>query len=71
MSDKFLFPVHADIHDLQVVFVEENDEFVNDLGIKVVGEIGGVGMPPAITNAIFHATGKRIYELPVHFEKLI
>ncbi|MCD9856681.1 xanthine dehydrogenase family protein molybdopterin-binding subunit [Epilithonimonas sp. JDS] len=68
---EYHIPVHADIHDLQVVFVEENDEFVNDLGVKGVGEIGGVGMPPAITNAIFHATGKRIYELPVHFEKLI
>lgn len=63
--------VHADIHDLQVVFVEENDQFVNDLGVKGVGEIGGVGMPPAITNAIFHATGKRIYNLPIHFDQLL
>jgi len=68
---EYHIPVHADIHDLQVVFVEENDPFVNDLGVKGVGEIGGVGMPPAITNAIFHATGKRIYDLPIHFEKLI
>ncbi|MBO6201822.1 MAG: xanthine dehydrogenase family protein molybdopterin-binding subunit [Chryseobacterium sp.] len=67
---EYHIPVHADIHDLQVVFVEENDQFVNDLGVKGVGEIGGVGMPPAITNAIFHATGKRIYELPIHFDKL-
>lgn len=68
---EYHIPVHADIHDLQVIFVEENDKFVNDLGVKGVGEIGGVGMPPAITNAIFHATGKRIYDLPIHFEKLI
>lgn len=68
---EYHIPVHADIHDLQVVFVEENDQFVNDLGVKGVGEIGGVGMPPAITNAIFHATGKRIYELPIHFDKLM
>jgi len=68
---EYHIPVHADIHDLQVVFVEENDQFVNDLGVKGVGEIGGVGMPPAITNAIFHATGKRIYDLPIHFEKLM
>lgn len=67
---EYHIPVHADIQDLKVVFVEENDQFVNDLGVKGVGEIGGVGMPPAITNAIFHATGKRIYELPIHFDKL-
>ncbi len=68
---EYHIPVHADIHDLEVLFVEENDQFVNDLGVKGVGEIGGVGMPPAITNAIFHATGKRIYDLPIHFDKLI
>lgn len=68
---EYHIPVHADINDLQVLFVEENDQFVNDLGVKGVGEIGGVGMPPAITNAIFHATGKRIYELPIHFDKLL
>lgn len=68
---EYHIPVHADIHDLEVIFVEENDSFVNDLGVKGVGEIGGVGMPPAITNAIFHATGKRIYDLPIHFDKLM
>lgn len=68
---EYHIPVHADIQDLQVLFVEENDQFVNDLGVKGVGEIGGVGMPPAVTNAIFHATGKRIYDLPIHFDKLL
>jgi xanthine dehydrogenase YagR molybdenum-binding subunit len=68
---EYHIPVHADIHDLQVLFVHEEDKFVNDLGIKGVGEIGGVGMPPAITNAVFHATGKRIYNLPIHFDELI
>ncbi len=68
---EYHIPVHADIHDLQVIFVEEDDNFVNDLGVKGVGEIGGVGMPPAITNAIFHATGKRIYDLPIHFDRLL
>ncbi|WP_294244998.1 xanthine dehydrogenase family protein molybdopterin-binding subunit [uncultured Chryseobacterium sp.] len=68
---EYHIPVHADIHDLQVLFVEEHDTFVNDLGVKGVGEIGGVGMPPAITNAIYHATGKRIYDLPIHFDKLL
>lgn len=68
---EYHIPVHADIHDLQVLFIDEEDQFVNDLGVKGVGEIGGVGMPPAVTNAIFHATGKRIYDLPIHFDKLL
>lgn len=68
---EYHIPVHADIHDLDVIFVKEEDNFVNDLGVKGVGEIGVVGMPPAIANAIFHATGKRINELPIHFDKLL
>ncbi|KAF2510561.1 xanthine dehydrogenase family protein molybdopterin-binding subunit [Flavobacterium foetidum] len=68
---EYHIPVHADIHDLSVIFVEEQDQFVNDLGIKGVGEIGIVGMPPAIANAVFHATGKRINDLPIHFERLL
>lgn len=68
---EYHIPVHADIHDLDVIFVEENDDFVNDLGVKGVGEIGIVGMPPAIANAIYHATGKRINDLPIHFDKLL
>lgn len=68
---EYHIPVHADIHDLSVIFVEEQDKFVNDLGIKGVGEIGIVGMPPAIANAVYHATGKRINDLPIHFDKLL
>ncbi|KFF02917.1 xanthine dehydrogenase family protein molybdopterin-binding subunit [Flavobacterium reichenbachii] len=68
---EYHIPVHADIHELDVIFVEENDDFVNDLGVKGVGEIGIVGMPPAIANAIFHATGKRIHNLPIHFDQLL
>lgn len=68
---EYHIPVHADIHDLDVLFVEEKDTEVNDLGIKGVGEIGVVGMPPAIANAIFNATGKRINDLPIHFDRLL
>lgn len=68
---EYHIPVHADIHDLSVIFVEEQDYFINDLGVKGVGEIGVVGMPPAIANAIFNATGKRINDLPIHFDKLL
>ena len=68
---EYHIPVHADVHELDVIFVDEKDDFVNDLGVKGVGEIGIVGMPPAIANAIFHATGKRINDLPIHFDKLL
>ena len=68
---EYHIPVQADIHDLDVIFVDEKDTVVNDLGVKGVGEIGVVGMPPAIANAIFNATGKRVNDLPIHFEKLL
>jgi len=68
---EYHIPVHADIHELDVLFVEEKDEIVNELGSKGVGEIGLVAMPPAIANAIFHATGKRINQLPIHFDRLM
>ncbi|REA64013.1 xanthine dehydrogenase family protein molybdopterin-binding subunit [Dyadobacter luteus] len=68
---EYHIPVHADIHDLDVIFVEENDTIINELGTKGVGEIGLVGMPPAIANAIYHATGKRINQFPIHFDSLL
>lgn len=61
----------ADIDDLDVIFVEEHDSEVNPLGIKGVGEIGIVGTTAAVINAIFHATGKRIYELPITIDKIL
>ncbi|MFZ0595881.1 MAG: xanthine dehydrogenase family protein molybdopterin-binding subunit, partial [Flavobacterium sp.] len=68
---EYHIPVHADVQDLNVIFVKEDDNFVNDLGVKGIGEIGIVGMPPAIANAIYHATGRRIHNLPIHFDQLI
>jgi len=63
--------VNADIHDIEVIFVEENDDVVNALGSKGVGEIGIVGVASAVANAIYHATGKRIRELPITLDKLL
>jgi xanthine dehydrogenase YagR molybdenum-binding subunit len=68
---EYHIPVHADIHELDVIFVEEKDDIVNELGSKGIGEIGLVAMPPAIANAIYHATGKRINQLPIHFDQLL
>jgi xanthine dehydrogenase YagR molybdenum-binding subunit len=63
-------PVNADVQDIKVVFVDEPDEIINPLGIKGVGEIGIVGVAAAIANAIYHATGKRVRDLPITLDKL-
>jgi xanthine dehydrogenase YagR molybdenum-binding subunit len=63
-------PVNADVHDIEVIFVDEPDAIVNPLGVKGVGEIGIVGTAAAIANAIYHATGKRVRDLPITLDKL-
>jgi len=63
--------VNADIHDIEVIFVPEPDEVVNPLGAKGLGEIGIVGVPAAISNAIYHATGKRVRDFPITLDKLL
>jgi len=64
-------PVNADIHDIDVIFVEERDSIVNPLGAKGLGEIGIVGTAGAIANAVFHATGQRIRTLPITLDKVL
>ena len=64
-------PVNADVHAVEVIFVDEPDEIINPLGIKGVGEIGLVGTAAAIANAIHHATGKRVRDLPITLDKLL
>jgi xanthine dehydrogenase YagR molybdenum-binding subunit len=56
---------------MDVIFVDEHDPHVNPLGVKGLGEIAIVGVASAITSAVFHATGRRIRELPVTLEKLL
>jgi len=64
--------VNADIHDIDVIFVEEDDRIVSkQLGAKGVGEIGIVGVAAAISNAIFHATGTRLRTTPMTPAKLL
>lgn len=67
---EYHIPVNADVHDIDVIFVEEHDEIVNPLGAKGVGEIGIVGVPAAIANAIHHATGVRVRDLPITVDKI-
>ena len=63
-------PVNADIHDVEVIFVEERDDLINPLGMKGVGEIGIVGVAAAIANACYHATETRVRQLPITLDKL-
>ena len=64
-------PAHADVHDIEVIFVDEPDPEVTPLGVKGLGEIGIVGTAAAIANAIYHATGKRVRSLPITIDKLL
>ena len=64
-------PVNADIRGIETMFVEEDDRIINPLGVKGMGELGMVGIPAAIANAVFHATGRRVRELPITPDKLL
>jgi xanthine dehydrogenase YagR molybdenum-binding subunit len=64
-------PVNADIPQVDVLFVNKKDPFTNPMGSKGLGEIALVGVAPAIANAVFNATGKRIRSLPITPDKLL
>ena len=58
-------PVNADIPEMTVQFIDEHDPYINTLGVKGIGEIAIVGTMAAVGNAVFHATGKRLRDLPM------
>ena len=64
-------PVNADVNQVEVILVPEVDHDVNPAGVKGLGELGNVGTAAAIANAVYHATGTRIRELPIRLEKLL
>ncbi|RYX89228.1 MAG: xanthine dehydrogenase family protein molybdopterin-binding subunit [Comamonadaceae bacterium] len=64
-------PVNADIHDIDVIFVDEDDRVVSRLGSKGVGEIGLVSVAAAVCNAIYHATGRRVRSTPMTPDKVM
>ncbi|RWQ30434.1 MAG: xanthine dehydrogenase family protein molybdopterin-binding subunit, partial [Mesorhizobium sp.] len=67
----YLVPVNADIKQLEVILVPEVDHAVNPAGVKGLGELGNVGTAAAVASAVYHATGRRIRDLPIRIENLI
>jgi xanthine dehydrogenase YagR molybdenum-binding subunit len=67
----YLVPVNADVPDLRAIYLDGNDPEANPIGVKGLGEIVLVGVAPAIANAVFHATGRRVRELPITADALL
>ena len=70
MSD-YLAPVNADVPALDAIFLPGQDIVADPIGVKGLGELVIVAVPPAIANAVFNATGKRITDLPITLDKLL
>lgn len=64
-------PVNADIGSLDITFLDQPDPYINSLGVRGIGEIGITGVPAAIANAVYHATGVRVRDLPVTLDKVM
>jgi xanthine dehydrogenase YagR molybdenum-binding subunit len=68
---EYMIPVNADIPEIEVLFVGEPDPHANALGTKPVGELGITGVAAAVANAVYHATGRRVRDLPILLDKLL
>jgi xanthine dehydrogenase YagR molybdenum-binding subunit len=68
---EYLVPVHADVPNITVIQVPEQDTIFNPLGIKGIGELPMVGVAAAVANAVYHATGKRVRDLPIRPDRLM
>lgn len=67
----YLVPVNADVRDLNAIFLEGRDDYADPISVKGLGEVVQIGIAPAIANAVFHATGRRIRELPITIETML
>ena len=67
----YMIPVNADVGEVHVIMIPEEDTAINPLGVKGIGEIGIVGTSAALANAIYHATGQRLRDLPLRIDSLI
>ncbi|GAA5114824.1 xanthine dehydrogenase family protein molybdopterin-binding subunit [Pseudonocardia adelaidensis] len=69
--EEYPIPVNADVHRIDVDFVDQPDPLLNPMGVKGLGEVAMVGVSAAIGNAVFHATGTRFRRLPIHIEDVL
>ena len=68
---EYHIPVHADVPGIEILFADEKDEQVDPIGAKGIGEIGMTGVAAAIANAVYHATGVRVRDLPITLDRLL
>jgi xanthine dehydrogenase YagR molybdenum-binding subunit len=68
---QYHFPANADIEEIDAVWLDEDDGELNPMGSKGIGEIGIVGTAGAVANAVFHATGRRVRELPIRLDRVL
>jgi xanthine dehydrogenase YagR molybdenum-binding subunit len=68
---EYVLPVNADIGSINVEFIDEPDFQFNSAGAKGLGEVSMTGVAPAIANAVYHATGRRLRDLPIRIEHLL
>jgi xanthine dehydrogenase YagR molybdenum-binding subunit len=68
---EYLVPVNADIGSIEVLMLPERDAAINELGVKGIGELGIIGMNAAVANAVYHATGIRVRDLPLRIDQLL
>jgi xanthine dehydrogenase YagR molybdenum-binding subunit len=68
---EYVMPVNADVPEIRTILIEEHDPIVNPAGVKGIGELPIVGVAAAIANAVWHATGTRVRDLPITAEKIL
>jgi len=68
---EYHIPTNADVGEIDVAWIDEEDPYLNPMGSKGIGEIGIVGSPAAVANAVYHATGERVRDLPITLDKLV
>ena len=70
-SPQYHVAAYADVGDIDAAWVDEDDPHLNPMGTKGIGEIGIVGTAAAVANAVYHATGVRVRDLPIRLDRLL